>query len=86
MAGADDSMVRKVAIKTGRILVTLDGDFANIIRYPAWLRPGVIRFRVHPATEEAIRAALAWAIPRLAGISVEGKLIVIDGKKMRMRS
>jgi len=85
LSGADDSVVRTAAIDAGRILVTLDGDFANMLRYPPAETPGVIRFRLHPATEEAIHAALGWVVPRLAGISIEGKLVVVDGKKMRIR-
>jgi predicted nuclease of predicted toxin-antitoxin system len=63
VAGASDPDVRLRAIATGRILVTLDGDFANVLRYPPSSTPGVIRLRLHPPTEEAISAALSWAIP-----------------------
>jgi predicted nuclease of predicted toxin-antitoxin system len=86
LCGADDSVVRAAAIERGRILVTLDGDFANVLRYPPAGTPGVLRFRLHPATEEAIDAALRWAVPRLAGTRLEGKLIVADGKRIRIRS
>ena len=58
LSGADDSLVRVAAMEGGRILVTLDGDFANILRYPPAGTPGVVRFRLHPPTEKAIDAAL----------------------------
>ena len=54
LSGADDAVVRATAIESGRILVTLDGDFANVLRYPPSGTPGVIRLRIHPPTEEAI--------------------------------
>lgn len=73
LCGADDSVVRDAAIKQERILVTLDADFANVIRFPPAETPGVVRFRIHPATEEAIDAALRLAIPRLAQVSLAGK-------------
>ena len=60
--------------------MTLDGNFANMLRYPAAQPPGVIRLRLHPPTEEAIHGALGWVVSRLAGISIEGKLVVVDGK------
>lgn len=85
LSGADDSRVRDVAIEQDRILVTLDADFANIVRFPPAATPGVVRFRIHPATEEAIDVALRFAIPRLAGISLAGKLVVVDGSKIRIR-
>ena len=85
LAGADDSVVRASAIEDGRILVTLDADFANVLRYPPSNSPGVIRLRIHPATEVSIDALLRSAIPRVAGISLNGKLVVADLKRIRIR-
>lgn len=85
LSGAEDSDVRAKAIETGRILITLDGDFANVLRYPPAETPGVIRLRLHPPTEEAIEATLTWAVARLAERSLEGKLVVVDEKKIRIR-
>ena len=85
LAGADDSVVRAAAIEGGRIPVTLDADFANTLRYPPSDSPGVIRIRIHPATEEAIDALLRSAIPRLGGMSLDGKLVVADLKRIRIR-
>jgi len=86
LSGADDALVRVAAIESGRILVTLDGDFANMLRYPPAETPGVLRFRLHPATEAAIEAAIRWTVARLAETEVAGKLVVVDGKKIRIRS
>jgi predicted nuclease of predicted toxin-antitoxin system len=86
LSGADDPAVRAAAIEGGRILVTLDGDFANVLRYPPAGTPGVLRFRLHPATEEAIDAALRWAVTRLAETRLDGKLVVADDKRIRIRS
>jgi hypothetical protein len=47
--------------------------------------PGVVRLRLHPATEEAIDAMLRRAIPRLADIKLAGKLVIVDERKIRMR-
>ena len=85
LSGADDPVVRTFAIETGRILVTLDGDFANVLRYPPSATPGVIRLRLHPATEEAIEALLAWAIARLSSADLRGKLVVVNKSKIRIR-
>ena len=85
LSGADDSVVRHAAIQAGRILVTLDGDFANLVRYPPAETPGVVRFRLHPPTEEAIDAALRSAVSRLAEVSLDGKLVVVDERKIRIR-
>jgi hypothetical protein len=63
----------------------LDENLANVIRFPPAETPGVVRFRIHPATEEAIDAALRLAIPRLAPMSLSGKLVVVDKRKIRIR-
>jgi len=86
LSGAADSVVRTAAIEAGRILVTLDADFGNVLRYPPAATPGIIRFRLHPATEEAIDAALRWALPRLAHASLLGKLVIVRENKIRIRS
>src|SRR5205085_6894614 len=44
---------RAFAVENGRVLVTLDADFANVIRFPPEQTLGVIRLKVHPVTEEA---------------------------------
>jgi predicted nuclease of predicted toxin-antitoxin system len=85
LAGAEDRRVRSAAIELERILVTLDADFANVLRYPPATTPGVVRLRVHPPTEEAIDALLRRAIPRLAGISLTGKLVVVGEHGIRIR-
>jgi predicted nuclease of predicted toxin-antitoxin system len=85
LSGADDSVVRSKAIESGRILITLDGDFANVLRFPPANTPGVIRFRLHPPTEEAIDTALRFAISHLAQTSLNGKLAVVDERRVRIR-
>lgn len=85
LSGSDDSIVRGAAIKQDRILVTLDADFANLLRFPPAGTPGIIRLRIHPAIEEAIDTALRLAIPRLACMSLVGKLVVVDERRIRIR-
>jgi predicted nuclease of predicted toxin-antitoxin system len=41
LAGADDFAVRRAAIEGGRILIPLDGDFANVLRFPPAATPTV---------------------------------------------
>lgn len=85
LSGADDSDVRAAAIQQDRVLLPLDVDFANVLRYPTAGTPGVVRLRVHPAIEQAIDATLQHAIPRIAEIGVKGKLVVVDERRIRVR-
>jgi hypothetical protein len=34
LSGASDAEVRAFSIATGRVLITMDADFGNILRYP----------------------------------------------------
>ena len=86
LSNADDSVVRAVAIERGRVLVTLDGDFANVLRCPPAETPGVLRLRLHPATEVAIDAAIRWTVARLSETDMTGKLVVVDEKRIRIRN
>ena len=85
LSGASDEEVRAAAIAEQRVLLTLDADFANMLRYPPEETPGVVRLRLHPATEDAIDEMLKSAIPRVAEVSVRGKLVVVDERKIRIR-
>jgi predicted nuclease of predicted toxin-antitoxin system len=85
LSGAEDSAVRNAAIEHGRVLLTLDADFANILRFPPGETPGVVRLRVHPAIEESIDAAIRFAIPRLDSMDLQGKLAVVHERNIRIR-
>jgi predicted nuclease of predicted toxin-antitoxin system len=82
LSGAEDPAVRAAAIEQRRVLVTLDADFANVLRYPPAGTPGIVRLRLHPATEEAIDAMLWGAIPSLTDLDVSGKLVVVDDRRI----
>ena len=69
------------AVENGRVLVTLDADFGNVMRFPPEQTLGVVRLKVHPVTEQAIRRALLF----LHNIDISGRLAVVDDEKIRIR-
>jgi predicted nuclease of predicted toxin-antitoxin system len=85
LSGAADPQVLSFAVETGRVLVTLDADFANVLRLPPAQTLGVLRLKVHPATEERIREALRRAMLFLENIDITGRLAVLDDDKIRVR-
>ena len=85
LSGATDEQVLRFAVENGRVLVTLDADFANVIRFPPELTLGVVRLKVHPATEEAIRQAIRRGLLFLHNIDIAGRLAVVDDEKIRIR-
>ena len=49
LGGVSDAAVRSAAITTGRVLVTLDADFGNIVRYPPKGTPGMLQRDMWPS-------------------------------------
>ena len=85
LSGANDDQVLRFAVENGRVLVTLDADFAIVIRFPPEKTLGVVRLKVHPATEEKIRDAIRRALLLLQNIDLTGRLAVVDEDKIRIR-
>jgi predicted nuclease of predicted toxin-antitoxin system len=85
LSGATDEQVLRFAVQNGRVLVTLDADFANVMRFPPERTLGVVRLKVHPATEERIRQAIRRALLFLQNIDIAGRLAVVDEHKIRIR-
>jgi predicted nuclease of predicted toxin-antitoxin system len=86
LSGQPDGHVRAFAIESGRVLITLDADFGNILRFPPQGTPGVIRLKIHPPTEEAIREQILRTLKVLKDTSLEGCLAVSHGEVIRIRS
>lgn len=85
LSGEPDERIRAFAIADHRVLLTLDVDFANILRFPPAGTPGVIRLKVHPPSETAIREQIEKALSVLNDQSLEGCLAVAQGDMIRIR-
>jgi predicted nuclease of predicted toxin-antitoxin system len=85
LGGASDPVVRSAAITSGHVLVTLDADFGNIIRYLPQGTPGIIWLRLHPPTESKIERVLDRCLSKLGTEDLTGKLVVVDADKIRIR-
>ena len=85
LGGAEDARVRAFAIQERRILVTLDADFGNILRFPVENTPGVIWLRLHPPTESKIREAVGRCLAIVKSEDFSGRLVVVDEDKIRIR-
>jgi predicted nuclease of predicted toxin-antitoxin system len=86
LSGEPDEKVRAFAIESGRILLTLDADFGNILRVPPAGTPGVIRLKIHPPTEAAIREQIRKTLEVLKRTPLVGCLAVSHGDVIRIRS
>lgn len=86
LKGCKDSEVMAFARKTGRCLVTLDADFADLRHHPTGSHSGIIRLRLKFAPSSIVANALRSLLPRLVHIPVErGVLVVSNGKRYRVK-
>jgi predicted nuclease of predicted toxin-antitoxin system len=85
LSGATDEEVLQFAVNSGRAILTLDADFANVMRFPPERTCGVVRLKIHPATEDKIRETIRRALLFLQNIDITGRLAVVDDDRIRIR-
>jgi predicted nuclease of predicted toxin-antitoxin system len=85
LSGADDQTIADRARGEGRILVTLDRDFADIRAYPPEQNPGIIVLRLGVQDKETViayvrRVAMVWT-----SRSPAGELWIVERDRIRFR-
>jgi hypothetical protein len=84
LCSASDDAVIDAARVGGRILVTLDKDFSNTVRFPPDQYAGIVLLRLHePIASSAIDRAMAVFFVAVAGRSPAQRLWIIDGERVR---
>ncbi len=85
MRGHPDEELASVCQHEGRVMVTQDLDFSNIVAYPPENYPGIIVFRLHESSRPSVLAATRRLLPLLASQSLSGCLWTVDDVGMRIR-
>ena len=83
--GAKDREVLERAVREGRIVLTFDRDYGELIyrlRLPT--PPGVIYFRFDPLTPQEPAERLLWLL-NVSKLSVDGKFTVVQRRQIRQR-
>jgi predicted nuclease of predicted toxin-antitoxin system len=87
LCGKSDAKIREFAIQQSRVLVTLDGDFADLTRYPVMGTPGIIWLRpVPPVTLVAIEHQLMKALEVLQNRNIRELLVIVGNGRIRSRA
>jgi predicted nuclease of predicted toxin-antitoxin system len=84
LAGATDERVLQAANAEGRILVTLDHDFANVLRFPPEETAGVPV--INPpgrVSTELLRQLVLGLLQALATKRLSGKLWIVELGRIR---
>ena len=85
MHGAPDSDLLARCIHEGRLLVTLDMDFANLRRYPPRTHPGIIVIRLKRQSVRRVAHAMTQFL-RIASLEdCRGRLTIVEDEGYRRR-
>jgi predicted nuclease of predicted toxin-antitoxin system len=84
LCSASDAALIEVCVAEGRVLLSLDKDFTNTLRYPPARYAGIGVLRLsEPIRPEAIDAALRAFAELAATRDPAGRLWVIDAERIR---
>ena len=85
LSGSGDLIVSERCRAEGRVLITLDLDFANVRAYPPGAHSGIIVLRSKTQGKPTMIALLRRLIPVLTQRSPEGQLWIIEHHRIRYR-
>jgi predicted nuclease of predicted toxin-antitoxin system len=83
LSGTSDERLYETCVKSERILVTLDLDFSNPLRFPPEVTSGIIVLRPARPGLSRIRSLLATAVPTLKSSTLKGKLWIVEPGRIR---
>lgn len=84
LSGKPDDAIYQACRSTGCVLVTLDLDFSNPLRFPPGDTEGVVVVRPPRPILPLIRATIASALPELKLRQLRGRLWIIEPGRVRM--
>ncbi|MCB8942199.1 MAG: DUF5615 family PIN-like protein [Ardenticatenaceae bacterium] len=85
LGGEADSDIAVICQAEGRIIVTLDLDFADIRAYPPADYPGIIVLRLQSQAKPHVLQVLQQLIKALAFQPVSQQLWIVDERRIRVR-
>lgn len=85
LAGRPDPDVFAACRREGRVLLTLDTDFADVRAYPPAAGPGVVVLRPRDQQVDAVLALLSRVVPLWAEEPPAGALWIVTEQRVRVR-
>ncbi|MCL6540234.1 MAG: DUF5615 family PIN-like protein [Roseiflexus sp.] len=86
LEGSFDADIASVCQKEGRVLITLDTDFADIRAYPPPQFPGLIVLRLQRQDKRHVLEVIEHLIPLLSSEPLEHLLWIVEETRVRIRS
>lgn len=85
IAGEPDTVVMETARESGRVLISADTDFGELLARSGADAPSVVIFRRGERRPEKVAAVLLANLDELRADLNQGSLVVIAEKRMRIR-
>lgn len=79
-----DPVIYERAKQEGRLLITRDQDFLNILLYPPAQTPGIIVAKVQRLTAHDINALLIDFLSRVTESQIQNALVVLETHRYRV--
>lgn len=84
-SGSSDEEIAKLAKGEGRIILTHDVHFSNILEFPPDEFSGIIRIKIHPPAANLTINALRNLLRKLPPSQINKKLIILEDNGFRTR-
>jgi len=84
LVGSNDDIIFETCQKAARVLITLDLDFSNPLRFDFRSAEGVVVVRPPRPTLPMIRATLVSVLPELRKMPLRGKLHIVEPGRIRV--
>ncbi len=79
----DDELIEACRVE-GRVLVTLDLDFSNVLRFPPGYYAGIVVLRIpHPVSLDAIRERARVLLKAAEREELSGRLWIVEQARVR---
>lgn len=85
LEGWPDSDIASACQEEGRVLITLDTDFADIRAYPPAQFPGLMVLRLHKQDKPHVIEIVKHLIPLLSSEPLEHLLWIVEETRVRIR-
>ena len=83
LQGTSDEKLISICRQEGRILFTLDLDFANIRAYPPSESAGIVVFRLASQSRQSVLRAVERLRPLLSSQVIDRRLWIVDEDRVR---
>jgi len=84
LIGVEDDDIIRMGLNEGRIIITHDKDFGDILSYPLKEHSGVILIRLHVPTPNNTRLAISRVLAAVPEERMRGQVIVVEDWRIRI--